>query len=254
LKNQIKAHLRTLEAQKEIKILMAVEGGSRAWGFPSPDSDYDVRIIYIKQADWYLSIEDRPDTIDYFHGKLLDINGWDIRKALRLLKKSNATPFEWAQSPIVYFEEEGFRKDLLALSNQFFQPYHSINHYKGIAKNSYLKNPLSGAIKLKKLFYVIRPLFAVNWILAHQTIPPMDIHSLMEAVQEELMKTKITALIKLKETANEDFVYEIDPQISAYIETQFQRIAQVPLKKESSVPDVEVLNSFYRSLLKKYGA
>jgi len=156
---EINNQLAELKERKQIKILFAVESGSRAWGFPSPDSDYDIRIIYMHEPDWYLSINDKKDTIDYFHGELLDVNGWDIRKTLRLLRKSNATPFEWAQSPIIYEEEGNFRSNLLDLAKQFFQPRHNVNHYKGIAKNNYLSKTESKDIKLKKLFYVIRPIF-----------------------------------------------------------------------------------------------
>ncbi len=252
METKIIQHLKELEEEKKIKILMAIESGSRAWGFPSPDSDYDVRIIYLHTSDWYLSINDKKDTMDYFLGKLLDINGWDIRKALRLLRKSNATPFEWVQSPMVYFEEIGFRNELLDLARQYFQPYHTLNHYKGIARNSYYKNLLDGKIKLKKLFYVIRPIFAINWIIKKKTVPPMDIFNLMEAVDDESIKAEIKKLIKVKETANEDFVYTIDPNIKSFIENQFSLIENVELEQERSTPDIEVLNNYYRNLLKRY--
>ena len=251
--DQIKAHLKTLELERDIKILLAVESGSRAWGFPSPDSDYDVRIIYIHKQDWYLSIHDRKDTIDYFHGELLDINGWEIRKTLRLLRKSNATPFEWAQSPIIYSEEKGFREQLLTLAEQFFQPYHSFNHYLGIARNSYLKNQLSETIKLKKLFYVIRPVLAINWIRRYKTIPPMDIFNLMKVLEREPVKTRIRELIDIKAQANEDYIYTMEPLLRDYLEDQFHRIENTPFQDKREIPDIELLNTFFRSLLKQFG-
>lgn len=249
---EITNHLAVLEKERNIKILMAIESGSRAWGFPSPDSDYDVRIVYVHSKDWYLSINERKDNIDYFHGELLDVNGWDIRKVLSLLKKSNVTPFEWVQSPIVYQEEPGFRTQLLKLAKEFFQPYHSINHYKGIAKNSYLKSASVGEINLKKLFYVIRPVFAINWILETKSLPPMDIFSLMEAIKEEEVKAKIHELIALKETVGEDYIYTLDPLMRTYIERQFERLDQSVFSKEKEAPNVTVLNEFYRKLLNKY--
>ena len=252
MKNEIIDHLKKLEEKQGIKILMAVESGSRAWGFPSPDSDYDVRIVYIHNANWYLSINEKKNSLDYFHGELLDLNGWDIRKTLSLLRNSNATPFEWAQSPIVYFEESGFRKELLELAQQFFQPYHSLNHYKGIAKNSYRINEETGEIKLKKLFYVIRPLFAINWIQKKMTMPPMDIFNLMTAVEDEAIKAKIQELIKLKETANEDFVYTIDPFVKDYIDQQFINLENFKIEGPKESPDTEILNEFYRRLIKQY--
>ncbi len=249
---EITDHLVNLEKERNIKILMAIESGSRAWGFPSPDSDYDVRIVYVHTKDWYLSINERKDNIDYFHGELLDINGWDIRKTLSLLKKSNATPFEWAQSPIVYQEEPGFRNQLLVLAKQYFQPYHTINHYTGIAKNSYLKSASAGEINLKKLFYVIRPVFAINWILETKSLPPMDIFSLMEMVKDEAVKAKIHELIARKETVGESYVYTLDAVMKTYIESQFERLDQTAFSKPKETPPVSVLNEFYRDLLNKY--
>lgn len=250
---EIKTHLEELERARSIKILLAVESGSRAWGFPSPDSDYDVRIVFIHTTDWYLSITDRKDTIDYFHGELLDINGWDIRKTLNLLKKSNATPFEWAQSPIVYREEPAFRENLLALAQSFFQPQHALNHYRGIAKNSFDKGLSDGKIRLKKLFYIIRPIFAINWVVQKMTLPPMDIFNLMAAVPEEEIKEKILALIHLKEDKDEAYLYTLDPLLRNYIEEQFEKVEQITLLRKKDLPNVEVLNSFFRDLLTQYG-
>lgn len=249
MNKEILNQLLELETKKDIKILLAAESGSRAWGFPSPDSDYDVRIIYIHKPNWYLSIIDKKETIDYFHGDLLDISGWELRKTLRLLRKSNATPFEWAQSPIIYNEEKDFRKALLELSNDFFQPYHSINHYKGIAKNSYLQNDFKTEIKLKKLFYVLRPLFAINWIRKKFTIPPMNIFELMKEVENEELKSIVLELIKVKESANEDFVCQINPFIDKYIRSTFDDIENLNLEKRNETPDIEVLDSFFRELL-----
>lgn len=251
MEKEILEQLKELEVRKNIKILLAAESGSRAWGFPSPDSDYDVRIIYIHQPNWYLSINDRKETIDYFHGKLLDISGWEIRKTLRLLKTSNATPFEWAQSPIIYTEEQGFRQDLLRLANIFFRPYHAINHYKGIAKNSYFRNDFQNKIKLKKLFYVLRPLFSINWILKYKSFPPMNIFDLMTALDDHLIKEKVLELIDLKATANEDFIYQISPETTNYINSFFEDIDNKKLEKQKENHDIEVLNTFFRELLQK---
>lgn len=249
---EIKDQLKKLKEKEGIKILLAVESGSRAWGFPSPDSDYDVRIIYIREREWYLSIDDKKDTIDYFHGKLLDINGWDIRKTLRLLRKSNATPFEWAQSPIVYEEKDSFRRNLLDLAEEFFQPIHSLNHYKGIARNSYDKISSSGEIKLKKLFYVIRPILAANWIVTKGSIPPMDIDSLMRIIEDRSIVSQIEELIKIKETVNEDYTYSIKPEIQRFIEYQFQILEGIDGLEKRAIPQTQILDSFYRSLLNKF--
>ncbi len=249
---EIKAHLKELEKREKLKILLAVESGSRAWGFPSPDSDYDVRIIYIRHPDWYFSIDNKKDAIDYFHGELLDINGWDIRKTLRLLRKSNATPFEWAQSPVVYCDAPGFRERLLQYAMTFFQPVHSLNHYKGIANNSCQTGLTDGKIKLKKLFYVIRPILAANWILKNKTVPPMDIFNLLKVVDDNNVKEKILALIKIKETANEDYVYAIEPEVTKFVEDYFDVINTAVIDQTVPTENSEVLTEFYRELYRNY--
>lgn len=91
-----------IERKENVKIIYAVESGSRAWGFDSQDSDYDVRFIYVRPLNDYLSLEDIKDTIDYELNDVFDINGWDLKKALKLLYKSNPTLYEWKASPIVY--------------------------------------------------------------------------------------------------------------------------------------------------------
>lgn len=251
MEKEIKNQLKTLEEERQIKILLAVESGSRAWGFPSPDSDYDVRIIYCKTKDWYFSINERKDSIEYFHGALLDINGWDIRKTLRLLNKSNATPFEWAQSPIVYQEEQGFKEQLLALAKNYFQPYHSLNHYKGILQNSYKFDPQVKQIKLKKLFYVIRPLLAAKWIVQYQSIPPMAMDGLLPMVIKDSIKAKILQLITHKSTANESYQYILEEDIMTYIDQEIAILQEATLEKKKML-DLEPLNEFFRATVNQY--
>lgn len=103
---QITQQIHHVCQQQELTCLHAIESGSRAWGFASPDSDYDVRMIYVQPLDWYLQLFEAKDTFEYIQNDLFDvpfdIAGWDIRKVLRLMYKSNALVFEWLNSPIVY--------------------------------------------------------------------------------------------------------------------------------------------------------
>jgi len=251
LQAAIKTQLKELEAQKNIKILLAVESGSRAWGCPSPDSDFDVRIIYVHPPNWYLSINDKKDTISYFHGELLDISGWELRKTLRLLKTSNATVFEWNQSPIVYQAVPNFQEKLQALTASFFRPRHSLNHYRGIAKNTFATSLVDGTINLKKLFYVIRPLLAATWIVEKGTIPPMDLDNLLPIVKDEKMVAEIKDLLRIKATANESYTQEINPDIITFIKELFEVVDTADLANAESSPDIETLNSYFRELLDK---
>lgn len=109
MRKEILTYLDELEKKEGIKILLAVESGSRAWGCPSPDSDYDVRIMFIRRIESYLSVVKPIEDLNIFHGKLLDITGWDVRKTFGLIRKSNATPFEWSQSPMVYLERDNLK-------------------------------------------------------------------------------------------------------------------------------------------------
>src|ERR1041385_3130769 len=118
--NIIKQRLSSIELNSNVQVLFAAESGSRAWGFPSPDSDYDARFIYVHPKDYYLSIDDQRDVLEMPVDGVLDINGWDIRKALKLFAKSNAPLFEWLQSPIVYKSDDGFHKALVELMPLYF--------------------------------------------------------------------------------------------------------------------------------------
>lgn len=249
MKKEIIEHLDQLEKEQGITILLAAESGSRAWGCPSPDSDYDVRIIYKRPKSEYLEIDDKPDTINYFHGELLDINGWDIKKTLKLIRKSNATPFEWAQSPIKYKEIDDFSSTILNLSQEYFLPRHTVNHYKGIAKNSYFSNDLTGEIKLKKLFYVLRPLMAAKWIIKKKEIPPMDIPNLISIIDDKNIVSHINGLLKIKSTANEDYVHKMNNLIVEFIDQEFNYVSSIQLENNSDFPSSEQLNNKFKEII-----
>ena len=249
MKEEIVEHINQLEKDEGITILLAAESGSRAWGCPSPDSDYDVRIIYKRSKSEYLNIDDKPDTINYFHGELLDINGWDIKKTLKLIRKSNATPFEWAQSPIKYKENDDFSTTILNLSKEYFQPRHTVNHYKGIAKNSYLSNDLSGKIKLKKLFYVLRPLMAAKWIIKKNEVPPMDIPNLIPIIEDKKIVSHINDLLEIKSNANEDYVHKMDNLITDFIDKEFNYVSSIQLEDNSDVQSSDQLNKKFKEII-----
>lgn len=116
----IKEKLRELEQQHHIKILYACESGSRAWGFPSPDSDFDVRFIYARRINDYLNIAEAKEVIDLPVNEVLDIGGWDLKKALKLFLKSNGPLYEWLQSPVVYVDDCGFAQELRELASKYF--------------------------------------------------------------------------------------------------------------------------------------
>lgn len=247
MREEIINHLEKLEIERGIRILLAVESGSRAWGFPSPDSDYDVRFFYVDKKEKYLSVKNHKDRIDYFHGELLDLNGWDIKKALGLLMKSNASIFEWTQSPIVYKEIAGFKTELLGLCEQYFQGGHTLNHYKGIAKNSFASFDGS-SMKLKKFFYVFRPLLAAKWIVERGTIPPMAMDALFDVLKEDAVEKSVKALIEIKKDAGEAYVFEPENLLLDFVNKSLEDISNAKIIAPEP-PSVEALDLFFRKTI-----
>lgn len=219
----ISDRLQQLALDEQIVILYACESGSRAWGFPSPDSDYDVRFIYLRPIEWYLSIEDRRDTIDLPVDKVLDLNGWDLRKALKLFKGSNSVIYEWIQSPIVYAANGNLATELLALANSYYSPRAGIHHYLSMATNCYKESLQSELVKLKKYFYAIRPILSARWIVEHRTVPPMVLSQLLPIISNRSeMLAEIDRLLTLKQTAIESTTIPISPILNDFIKTEIE--------------------------------
>lgn len=232
-----------------IRILFACESGSRGWQFPSPDSDYDLRFIYARPLDNYLSVAERDDQIGFPITGELDIYGWDIRKVLRLTGKSNTTPFEWLQSPVVYAQQPGFRDELWSLCGQYFDRRANIHHYLGITRSALNTVANSGEIKIKKLFYVIRPLLAAKWCLEKNTIAPMSIQPLMKLMPEGLQQ--LTAdLIVWKSTAPEGYVIKMTPELQQYIDHEYEICMQASAEMSKPNFDTEPLDVFFRKIIK----
>ena len=194
MKEIIVQKLREIEEREHVKILLAVESGSRAWGFASPDSDYDVRFLYVRTMTDYLRLDPVRDVIEQPINDLLDINGWDLQKALRLLYKSNPTLFEWLKSPIVYMETE-FADRMRAVMNDYFSVKHSLYHYISMAEGNYRKYLKTERVKAKKYFYVLRPLLAGQWILKTGSPPPMLFSELAEAELPEAQSVSLCRLL-----------------------------------------------------------
>jgi predicted nucleotidyltransferase len=164
MKEKITEILNEVEETKKVRILYAVESGSRAWGFASPDSDYDVRFIYISDPAFYMKLEKTQDVIEWQLDETFDVNGWDLQKALRLCVKSNPTLFEWANSPIVYKTSKQWEKVSSVMTN-YFVPKSSLKHYLSMASNRYASYLMKDKILFKKYFYALRSIFACKWIL-----------------------------------------------------------------------------------------
>lgn len=257
VQREIAVRLQEIEQQENVKLFYACESGSRAWGFPSSNSDFDVRFLYAHHPDWYLSIdlERKRDVIERPINDDLDISGWDIRKALQLFRKSNPPLLEWIKSPIVYRNSEIIIERWKALIPQFYSPIASFYHYLHMAKGNF-RNYLQGEeVWIKKYFYVLRPVLAMQWIEQSNLSVPMEFSTLVDAlVKDPVLKNSINDLLAKKMEGEElDRGPRID-SISNFIESELERLDNVANSQKPSSPPIEALNEFFRwTLLELWG-
>lgn len=243
----ITAKLREIGVNENMRILLAVESGSRAWGFASPDSNYDVRFIHVRPRDEYLRLDPLRDVIELPINDLLDINGWDLYKTLQLLHKSNPTLFEWFSSPIVYLETE-FAGHFRQIMNTYFSSKRGLYHYLSMAENNYREYLQGDIVKAKKYFYVLRPILACRWVLEEGTPPPMLFSQLADSQLDPALRPEVDRLLDLKMNSPEiKEIPRIDP-INDYLDRSIleikSRIAKLP---EDPAPGWEELNTLFFS-------
>jgi len=251
MKEKIKKYLSDIEKEKNIKILLACETGSRAWGFPSPDSDYDIRIIYVHKKDWYLSLTEEKDTIELMlENNEIDITGWDLRKSLRLLVKSNPPLLERVQSPIIYTCDEGFLKGINELAKNAYSRRATIHHYLSMAKKSYDLIVDKEEYKLKKFFYALRASVATMWILEREEIPPIVFQQMLDGLNiREGLVSRIKQLIELKATLGETYLHKGEHELIEFMQVCLQRAERDSGILPVSKPSMEGLNSFFRKMV-----
>lgn len=251
MKETILAKLAEIEQDENIRILHAVESGSRAWGFPSADSDFDVRFIYVRKPEFYLKLEKTRDVIEVPVNEMLDINGWDLNKTLRLLYSSNPTLFEWMSSPIVYRKTD-FIEHLQPIMDRYFSCKRGLYHYLSMAEDHchiYLNGEM---VRVKKYFYALRPVLACKWLLHRQSKPPMLFRELMDAELEDALKPDVERLLDLKMNAPEikeiPRVDEINDYLDRTIEALKLEIEQYP---EDFDPDWAPLNELFLDIVQE---
>jgi predicted nucleotidyltransferase len=253
---EIITRLNEVEKEENVTIFYACESGSRAWGFPSADSDYDVRFLYLRPRDWYLSIdvEEKRDVIERPISDMLDISGWDLRKALKLLRKSNPPLLEWLSSPTVYREKYTLTKRFRELVQEFYSPIACARHYLHMAQGNYREYLKGEEVRVKKYFYVLRPLLAIKWIEQESDVMPMEFGVLVErSVCAPELRRAIDELLEKKRAGQE---LDSGPRIeviSNYIEGELQRLGTKLEVMEKTKPSSEKLNIFFRSALNEVG-
>jgi len=256
MREEIQARLQGIEIEEQIRIVYACESGSRAWGFPSADSDYDVRFIYLHPRDWYLSVdlERKRDVIERVIDGQLDINGWDLRKALQLSRKGNPPLMEWLGSPIVYLEEFTVAEQMRDLMSRYYSPVACLYHYLHMARGNYrdyLKGPM---VWVKKYFYVLRPLLAIKWIEQGLGVVPTEFQVLVdEVVDSSELKDEIGKLVAVKRRGEE---LERGPRIeriSEFIEDELVRLESKQFEQEYDKPvgPVDEFNRVFRAALEE---
>jgi uncharacterized protein len=255
IRTEILRRLRNAESEHNIHILLAVESGSRAWGFASPNSDYDVRFIYLREPQWYqaVDLEERRDVIEYPIVDDIDLNGWDVRKALRLFWKSNPAFVEWIQSPITYLDQSVFREAALELLPQIYSPEKGIYHYRSMAKTNYRGYLREPVVRLKKYFYVLRPLLAARWIENCGTAAPIEFEKLLSLLQSEpAVLAEVERLLEQKRSAPELGLAPAVPPLNLFIEAELEgRSAEVP-QKSRAPRVVDQLNVLFHRVLEEY--
>jgi predicted nucleotidyltransferase len=230
VREEILQRIRRAEAEHDVKVLLAVESGSRAWGFESPNSDYDARFIYIHRRDWYLSVglEEQRDVVEYPIVDDIDLNGWDLRKALRLFWKSNPAFVEWVQSPILYTEHGGFAERVRALMPQVYSCVRGVHHYRSMAKTNYRGYLRGEEVPLKKYFYVLRPLLSVRWLERYGGAAPIEFAKLLHLVDDQpALLADIHELLERKRAAPELGLSAPVRSINDFIETELERLESI---------------------------
>lgn len=234
--NLIKEKLDEIEEKYNIKILYALESGSRLYGFPSEDSDWDIRFIYKSPLPWYISIREKRDTIEINDTILnFDFVGWDIKKALFLLSKSNPSLLEWLQAPLIYKNDETFLKSLKELASEYFSPRSCFYHHLGIIRSHrkrYLERDMK-RIAYKKYLYVIRSIYACNWIENKGTQPPAIFEDLFfdNGTNDSRVREEIIELVGRKVEGFEGSEDDRNPILDRYIQSEFARLIEVPFPK-----------------------
>lgn len=248
--NQIQDNLDRISAQETIKILFAIESGSRAWGFESKNSDFDVRFVYCRPTEDYLRIDTIRDVIELPIIDDLDINGWDLPKALGLLVKSNPPILEWLGSPIVY-RQLPVAELLRKAAKDFFDPASTSYHYLSMAtKNAkYLQNDL---VLRKKYLYVLRPLLCIHWIQKYKTMPPMKFEDMLVLLREvnngQIVNASIKELLVAKKAGAETDKQPRIDVLDTYIKEQLSLYQPAGFGK-SKQPNYTLANELFHNIL-----
>lgn len=256
MRNHIEEVLQRIEADFGVKILYACDSGSRALGVASPESDYDIRFIYVHRLEWYLSIDKGEDVIEVPNRHklsiqvhpLLDVSGWELSKALRLLRKSNPSIFEWLHSNQVYSQELKTVKKLKALEQRVLAPKPFIMHYVNIAKRNFNDSVIESK-KVKNYIYIFRSILASRWILKNAAAPPVELANLLGMLPNGKIKKTVYDMIRIKQAGTKAFPDDLGT-INQFIREEIASLELEGKKLEGSTAgSTEQLNQLFRETL-----
>ena len=255
IKTEIDQALQRVENEEGVKILLAVESGSRAWGFPSRNSDYDIRFFYVHPPRWYLSIQKKRDILERPIENDLDISGWDLQKTLKLLHRSNPPLLEQLRSPIVYREDTEALARLRNLAETFYSPRACMHHYLNMAEQNVRDHLKGESVHRKKYFYILRPLLACEWIASNNNPVPMEFSRLLAAAQlDQKVAAAIEVLLAAKLEGREGENTEHIPVLDTYIRERLETI-RITRDFGDGCGDVRELDiAFLQILRDAYGA
>jgi predicted nucleotidyltransferase len=247
MKETVLKELQTIESEAKVRALLAVESGSRAWGFASPDSDYDVRFIYVHEPDWYSTIFEGRDVIEKMLPGDLDVSGWELRKSLRLFSKCNLALNEWIGSPVLYKEAPGFRSELSALIPAFFNPMGATHHYRSMATQALSSMTSDGHISIKKFLYATRAIMACRWIARHKSQPPTEFMAMVNDLDGSTERSQIEELLLQKSASAEKSEVLVDVSRRAQIQSELDAFERAELAFEKpSRSSIEKLDAILR--------
>lgn len=224
VRERVMKALAEIEEKNDVRVLFACESGSRGWGFASPDSDYDVRFVYVHRLPWYLTVGEQRDVIELPISDELDVSGWELRKALQLLANSNPTLLEWLDSPVVYRQDDAWVRRVKAMQSGFFSGMRVRHHYLAMARKNFRGYLQGESVRLKKYLYVMRPLLAAQWVDEGRGMPPMRFAELVDGlVTDATLRAEINALLAAKMRAGEAEYSPRWPGIHAFIAERLAR-------------------------------
>lgn len=249
----IQQYLAEIERRHDIRILFAIESGSRAWGFASPDSDYDVRFIYVKHPHAYFNLGKIKDTLEYYPAPEMDMVGWDLSKYLKLIYKSNSVAFEWANSPIVYRKTAQWEQ-IAAIIGSYFNSKAAIYHYYGEGAHIFKANENNSTISYKSYLYILRVILAARYIQRHNTVPPMPFADLVADNLPEELQQCVREIMEIKFIIKEKDKEKRYSDLDAFITAELPGLKVYADDLGAGEPrDVTSLNKiFYSTVIEDY--